>query len=77
MGGTPLELLAVVGGRVVPIEAVPDPAFSEKMLGDGIAIEPHHGVVTAPCSGRVVQAHRARHAYGILAPSAPRACASS
>ncbi|HVO21662.1 MAG TPA: phosphoenolpyruvate--protein phosphotransferase [Anaeromyxobacter sp.] len=67
MASAPLELMAVVTGRAVPIESVPDPAFAEKMVGDGIAIEPEASTVTAPCDGRVVQVHRSRHAYGIRA----------
>jgi len=38
-------------------------------VGDGIAIEPEEGLVVAPCAGRVVQVHRSKHAYGILAPT--------
>jgi len=72
MDRAPLDLLAVVTGRVVPIELVPDPAFSEKMVGDGIAIEPDREVVTAPCAGRVVQLHRSKHAYGLEAATGAR-----
>jgi phosphoenolpyruvate-protein phosphotransferase len=72
MGAVPLDLVAVATGRVVPIEAVPDPAFSERMLGDGIAVEPEDPVITAPCAGRVEQVHRAHHAYGIVAPGGAR-----
>ena len=72
MGSAPLDLLAAVTGRIVPIEAVPDPAFSEKMVGDGVAIDPEGTLVTAPCAGRVVQVHRAHHAYGIEAATGAR-----
>ena len=67
MASAPLELMAVVTGRAVPIESVPDPAFAQKMVGDGIAIEPEATTITAPCDGRVVQVHRSKHAYGIQA----------
>ena len=30
-------------GRVVPITEVPDPTFSEKILGDGVAVIPSEG----------------------------------
>ena len=72
MSCSSLALLAFVSGTVVPIEAVPDPVFAEKMLGDGIAIEAESGRLTAPCAGTVTQVHRAGHAYGILAPGGAR-----
>ena len=36
-------------GRVVPITEVPDPTFSEKILGDGVAVIPSEGRFYAPC----------------------------
>ena len=63
MPSTSLDLLAFASGVVVPIESVPDPVFAGRMLGDGIAIQPESGLVQAPCAGRIVQVHRARHAY--------------
>ena len=35
-----LSLLAPVSGPMVPIEQVPDPVFAQKMVGDGISIDP-------------------------------------
>lgn len=57
-----LNLSAFANGTVVPIEAVPDPVFAGRLLGDGIAIDPTDGVLRAPCAGRVVQLHASRHA---------------
>ena len=37
------KLLAPVEGKVIPIDQVPDPVFSQKMLGDGVAIIPKDG----------------------------------
>ena len=72
MSRSALTLLAFASGTIVPIEAVPDPVFSERMLGDGIAIRPDHGLVTAPCAGTVIQVHRAGHAYGLQTPDGAR-----
>jgi phosphocarrier protein FPr/phosphocarrier protein len=72
MSRSALALLAFASGTLVPIEAVPDPVFSERMLGDGIAIRPDQGLVTAPCAGTVIQVHRAGHAYGLQAPDGAR-----
>ena len=62
---TELTLVAPVDGVVVPLEEVPDLVFGQKMLGDGIAIDPTGSVVVAPCSGQVIQLHRAGHAFTI------------
>lgn len=64
-----LNLTAFVAGAVVPIEAVPDPVFAGRMMGDGIAIDPANDpaaggkiVVHAPCDGQIAQLHSAYHA---------------
>ncbi|WLR51438.1 PTS glucose transporter subunit IIA [Bacillus tianshenii] len=54
-----------VTGDVVPIEEVPDPTFSEKMMGDGIAIKPTEGEVVSPVDGEVIQLFHTKHAVGI------------
>lgn len=60
-----LRVLAPLSGRVVPIEDVPDPAFAQKMVGDGLSIDPATDVVLAPIDGRVIDFHDARHAIVI------------
>ena len=62
-----LTLLAPVSGVIVPLGRVPDPAFAERLAGDGAAIEPLSDTVVAPCDARVVQVHRARHALTLTA----------
>ncbi len=57
-----LILKAPLCGVLVPISRVPDPVFSQKMVGDGIALEPISQTLTAPCDGRVVMLHPAGHA---------------
>ena len=47
---------------LVPIERVPDPVFSQKMVGDGIAVDPISESLVAPCDGEVVMLHPASHA---------------
>ncbi len=64
-GSATHELFAPVDGTYLPIEQVADPAFSQKMLGDGFAILPTTDVVVAPASGEVVMALPAGHAYGL------------
>ena len=55
-------LLAPVSWVVVPITDVPDPTFAEKMLGDGIAVDPMEETVRAPAGGTITQLHNAHHA---------------
>ncbi len=57
-----LQVYAPADGNVVPLTQVPDPAFSEAMLGDGIAIVPSSGFIAAPFDGTVVSVHKALHA---------------
>ena len=42
------ELKSILDGKVMPIEEAPDDVFSQKIMGDGLAIEPSNTVVTAP-----------------------------
>jgi phosphoenolpyruvate-protein phosphotransferase len=62
-----LLLLAPLSGPLLPIEQVPDPVFSQKMVGDGVSIDPITDRLLSPCDGRVVQIHSAGHAI-TLAP---------
>lgn len=57
--------IAPLTGTVKKIEDVPDPVFSQKMMGDGIAIEPTDGEVVSPVDGEIVQFFHTRHAIGI------------
>ena len=53
---------APLSGVIFPIEQVPDPVFSQKMVGDGISIDPISQRLTAPFDGIVTQLHSALHA---------------
>ena len=55
-------LYAHMNGTVVPLEEVPDEAFSQKILGEGAAIDPAEGKLYAPCSGTVTQVFGKGHA---------------
>lgn len=54
-----------IDGKVVDITEVPDPTFSQKMMGEGIAIVPDNGKVVAPIGGEVIQLFHTKHALGI------------
>lgn len=52
-------------GKVIAIENVSDPVFAQKMMGEGVAIEPTNGEVVAPISGTLTTVFPTGHAYGI------------
>lgn len=54
-------------GWVVPLEEVPDPVFKQRMLGDGVAVDPVGNTLFAPCSAVITNIHAARHALTLLA----------
>ena len=60
-----LSLRAPLTGVLVPIEKVPDPVFAQKMVGEGISIDPVSDRLLAPCDGEVIHIHPAKHAVSI------------
>ncbi|MBD2107117.1 phosphoenolpyruvate--protein phosphotransferase [Nodosilinea sp. FACHB-13] len=60
-----LVLTAPLSGLVVPIDTVPDPVFAQKMVGDGVSIDPTSQVLLAPCDGDILQIHSASHAVTV------------
>lgn len=62
-----LEIKAPISGKAVPLSEVPDPVFSEKMMGDGLAIIPAEGKIYSPVNGEIIMVSATKHAYGILA----------
>ena len=59
---TTFAIKAPLDGFIFPLEQVPDPVFSQKMVGDGISIDPTGQLLCAPCDGLILQVHRAGHA---------------
>ena len=57
-----LVLQAPLSGLVIPLEEVPDPVFAQKMVGEGVAIDPTSQSLHAPFAGEVVQLHPSHHA---------------
>ncbi len=63
-----ITLTAPLSGPLVPIERVPDPVFAQKMVGDGISIDPLDQCLRAPCDGEIAQLHPAGHAVTVTTP---------
>tara|TARA_Y100001933_G_scaffold258170_1_gene305738 strand:+ start:63 stop:638 length:576 start_codon:yes stop_codon:yes gene_type:complete len=61
-----LTLKSPLKGEIIDITSVPDAVFSQKMVGDGFAVKPSNGLVTAPCDGKIAQIFPTNHAFGIV-----------
>jgi multiphosphoryl transfer protein len=62
-----LLLRAPLSGVVYPLECIPDPVFAQKLVGDGISIDPVDSILLAPCAGEIIQLHPAAHAITLRA----------
>lgn len=59
------EFVSPMKGVLLPLDQVPDPVFSQRVMGDGFAVELSGGEVLAPMSGTIVTAFPTGHAFGI------------
>ena len=59
-----LSIYAPMNGETVALESVPDPVFSDKALGDGIAILPTDGKIYSPVDGILTVVAETKHAFG-------------
>ena len=66
-----LILTAPVSGSVVALENVPDPVFSQRIVGDGLSIDPIGTCLVAPCSGSILQIHPSCHAIVVKSEQGP------
>lgn len=60
-----VKIYAPLSGEVVNIEDVPDVVFSEKIVGDGIAIRPNGDTIVAPVNGTIGKIFETNHAFSI------------
>jgi multiphosphoryl transfer protein len=65
-----MKLLAPLAGWASPLEEAPDPVFAQRMLGDGLAIDPTSDVLHAPCDGEVIAFAASKHAITLAAAGA-------
>ncbi|HEX6275923.1 MAG TPA: PTS glucose transporter subunit IIA, partial [Polyangiaceae bacterium] len=63
-----VSVLAPLSGQVWALERIPDPVFAQKMVGDGMSIDPSDAVLVAASSGKVVSVHSAGHAVTLVTP---------
>jgi glucose-specific phosphotransferase system IIA component len=62
-----LILYRPVKGKVIDISEVQDNMFSDKLMGDGVAIEPEGDTILAPCDGKILLVPKTLHAVAIEA----------
>ena len=63
--GKKILFLSPLTGRSVSLEEVPDPVFSQKIIGDGMAVIPSDGRIVSPVDAQVVSVADTAHAYGL------------
>lgn len=59
------KIISPISGDVISLNDVPDQVFSNRIVGDGTAIEPFDGLVLSPCNGKIEQIFRTNHAIVI------------
>ena len=59
-----LQICSPLNGKAVPLDSVPDPVFSERVLGDGCAVIPTDGKIYSPVNGEISSIAETNHAYG-------------
>ncbi len=62
-----LTLVSPLRGWCAPLDETPDAVFAQRLLGDGVAIDPIEGVLHAPCDGEVISIAAAGHAVALRA----------
>lgn len=60
-----IPVYSPLSGTVVSIKKIPDPTFSEEIIGKGVAIEPDDNIVYAPFDGHVSVLFHTKHAIGL------------
>ncbi|WGE74753.1 PTS glucose transporter subunit IIA [Actinobacillus equuli] len=60
-----VKVYAPLSGEIVNIEDVPDVVFSEKIVGDGVAIRPNGDTIVAPVNGTIGKIFETNHAFSI------------
>lgn len=64
---TPLTLYSPLRGWCASLDETPDEVFAQRLLGDGVAIDPTGDTLYAPCDGEVVSVAASKHAVALRA----------
>ena len=66
-----IKIGSPLSGWAMSLDKVPDPVFSERMLGEGMAIDPVAGLLLAPAAGTVRSIHSSGHAVTLELDEGP------
>lgn len=58
----PIKLYCPIRGEISSIAQAPDQTFADKLLGDGVVIDPHGHTIYSPCDGEVSFVFPTNHA---------------
>lgn len=61
-----ITLYSHMNGTAVKLEDVEDDVFSQKILGEGAAVEPSEGKLYAPCDGKIDSVFDTKHAVNMV-----------
>lgn len=61
-----ITLYSHMNGTAVKLEDVEDEVFSQKILGEGAAVEPSEGKLYAPCDGKIDSVFDTKHAVNMV-----------
>lgn len=67
MTDSAVTLHAPLRGWCAPLDETPDEVFAQRLLGDGVAIDPTADTLHAPCDGEVISVAASRHAVAVRA----------
>ena len=59
------DLVSPEDGTVMPLSEVKDEVFSSGAMGQGVAIEPSKGILSAPANGEIIMTFPTSHAIGM------------
>lgn len=59
------KIVAIADAEIIPLEEVNDEAFSQKLMGDGIAFKLVNNQIVSPCNGTLSAVFPTGHAFGI------------
>ncbi|UWD49783.1 PTS glucose transporter subunit IIA [Clostridioides difficile] len=54
-----------ISGKVIELSKIPDAVFSQKLMGEGVAIDSTGDIVYAPANGKVAVVAETKHAFVI------------
>ena len=60
------QVFSPLQGKAVPLTEVKDEVFSQKILGDGVAVVPVKGELYAPADGKIESVFEAKHAISMV-----------